>query len=130
VPARVLRDPAFAFFARLHLPDAEVRDGDPPVLRGRDGSAARVAGGTVTVTGQRDLWAVVERAHTAWLALHRPRREWFEIHVAGPRQWISYRAPGGAEHVWELPCAAPVPWSGWQAAPGPAQPPGVTSPAS
>lgn len=102
VPGGVLGDPAFAFFAQLHLGGAALT-AHPPTVVARDGSRARVTDRTVTVTGQRDLWAVVERAHTRWLALHRPRREWFEIHVTGRRQWIGYRTPDGTEHTWDLP---------------------------
>jgi protein-L-isoaspartate O-methyltransferase len=105
LPAQVLDDRAFAFFARLHLPDTAAHEADGHTghtLTATDGSQASVVGHTVTVTGQRDLWSAVERAHTLWMALRRPRREWFEIRVTAQRQWISYRAPDGAEWQWTL----------------------------
>lgn len=106
VPGAVLDDHAFSFFARLRLPSGAVRDD-------RGGAGVRIhdtAGGcqvrvhdrTVTVVGQRDLWAVVEDAYEEWFALHRPRREWFEIRVARGRQWVSFRSPSGTEHTWDL----------------------------
>jgi protein-L-isoaspartate O-methyltransferase len=103
VPGEVLEDRAFAFFARLHLPDAAHGVAGGHLLETPDGAHAHVAGHTVTVGGQRDLWAVVERAHAGWLALHRPRREWFEIHVGPDHQRVTYRTPHGAEHHWDLP---------------------------
>jgi protein-L-isoaspartate O-methyltransferase len=103
VPGEVLDDRAFAFFARLHLPDVVHGVARGHVLRTPDGAHAHVAGHTVTVGGQRDLWAVVERAHARWLALHRPRREWFELHVTPAGQRVGYRTPHGAEHHWDLP---------------------------
>lgn len=106
VPGTVLDDHAFSFFARLRLPRGVVRDdrGGPGVrlYDSRGGCQARVRDRMVTVVGQRDLWAVVEDAYDEWLALRRPRREWFEIRVTDRRQWISFRSPSGDKHTWEL----------------------------
>ena len=58
---------------------------------------------TVTTSGPTDLWASVEAAHQRWLALNRPRREWFEITLTPTNQQLAHTAPDGQRHRWELP---------------------------
>ncbi|WP_340561062.1 methyltransferase domain-containing protein [Streptomyces sp. GSL17-111] len=114
--AGVLDDWTFSFFAQLHMDPCTVRefcrekDGThvTTLFDGRDGSFARVAdtpdgpGAQVQVSGPRDLWAPVERAHETWLALNRPRREWFTITAGPDGQTVAYTDPGSAVHRWAL----------------------------
>ncbi|GAA4689462.1 methyltransferase domain-containing protein [Streptomyces chumphonensis] len=112
----VLDDWTFSFFAQLHMGPSTVRefsreqDGThvTTLFDGRDRSLARVTdtpdgpGAQVQVSGPRDLWAPVERAHATWLALNRPRREWFTI-TAGPQgQTVAYIDPSSTVHHWTL----------------------------
>ncbi|MFB8201962.1 methyltransferase domain-containing protein [Kitasatospora purpeofusca] len=107
VGACAMDDQAFAFWAGLCLPPATVRDGgtlyDPT-----DGSTAHVDDhpgrpSTVTASGPRDLWQLVESAWTAWRHHHRPRREWFTLTVRadGP-QTVSFTASDGTVVSWAL----------------------------
>ncbi len=73
-----------------------------------DGSTSRVTdlrpgpGATVLASGPRDLWADVEGAHDQWLAMNRPRREWFTIRATPEGQTLSFAAPDGQVHEWPL----------------------------
>ncbi|MFJ6770884.1 methyltransferase domain-containing protein [Kitasatospora sp. NPDC091257] len=97
--ARVLDDPGFAFWADLHLGPTVVRDGH--VLRDTaDGSTARARGGTVTLSGPRDLWTVIEAAHRTWLDRNRPRREWFTVEAGPAGRFTGYTAPDGSTVRW------------------------------
>ncbi|MEU7159182.1 methyltransferase domain-containing protein [Streptomyces chrestomyceticus] len=113
VSARVLDDWCFSFFAQLHLPPTVTRAyrqdtaGHVTMLHdAADGSAARIAdhvnGVQVTSVGPRDLWHIIERAHHHWQALHRPRREWFTLHVSNAEQTVTYTAEDGHRHQWRL----------------------------
>ncbi|SFC12186.1 methyltransferase domain-containing protein [Streptomyces aidingensis] len=112
----VLDDWTFSFFAQLHMDPSARReyrrepDGThiTTLFDARDGSCTRVAdepegpGAQVHVSGPRDLWAPIERAHETWLALNRPRREWFTITASPDGQAITYTDPSGKVHQWAL----------------------------
>ncbi|MFB8167230.1 methyltransferase domain-containing protein [Kitasatospora purpeofusca] len=107
VGARVLDDQAFSFWAGLCLPRTVLRGGgtlhDPA-----DGSTVRVDDhpgrpSTVTASGPRDLWQVVESAWNGWRRHHRPRREWLTLTVHGDgTQVVGFTAPDGGTMVWLL----------------------------
>ncbi|MCX2971145.1 protein-L-isoaspartate(D-aspartate) O-methyltransferase, partial [Streptomyces sp. JHD 1] len=112
----VLDDWTFSFFAQLHMDPSTVReyrrekDGThvTTLFDVRDGSFARVAdepegaGVQVQVSGPRDLWAPIERAHETWLALNRPRREWFTVTASPDGQAVAYTDPSGRVRQWAL----------------------------
>ncbi len=105
VPAYVLDDDVFRFVLSLAAGEVCVDRGfgaRSAVLTAPDGSAA-VAGpdGEVRLTGERDLWAVVEREYRAWRAADHPGRERFGLSVEGMRQWAWLDAPDG-RRTWEL----------------------------
>ncbi|WP_257573933.1 methyltransferase domain-containing protein [Streptomyces sp. JJ66] len=114
ISGKVLDDWTFSFFAELHLDPGTVRtyhrDADgthvTTMFTPLDGSCARVteqpegAGARVRVSGPRDLWALVERAHEHWLSLNRPRREWFTITASPEGQTVAYTDPSGEVNRW------------------------------
>lgn len=115
LPASVLDDWTFSFFADIRFPAGTVR-GHGRDSEGRrvttlydpsDGSGAHIAepsrgGSEVTVFGPHDLWSTAEEAHEEWLRLHRPRREWFTIEAAPGRQTLAHTPPGGPPRHWPL----------------------------
>ncbi|MFF2656188.1 hypothetical protein ACFVUH_02360 [Kitasatospora sp. NPDC058032] len=57
----------------------------------------------MTASGPRDLWRLVETAHTTWRRDHRPRREWFTLTATpGGAQLVGYTAPDGEAASWVL----------------------------
>ncbi|MFD7668113.1 methyltransferase domain-containing protein [Streptomyces sp. NPDC059788] len=111
--ARILDDWSFSFYAQLHMPPTVTRTyeqagaGHVTVLRDTaDGSASRIAdhpdGVEVTCCGPRDLWETIEAAHSRWRSLHRPRREWFTLHISAAEQTVNYTAEDGGAHQWSL----------------------------
>lgn len=115
ISGRVLDDWAFSFFAQLHMSPSTVREyrreengSHITSLFDVDGACARVAdepdgsGVRVQATGPRDLWAPIERAHEQWLALNRPRREWFTMTASPDGQAVAYTDPSGQVHPWAL----------------------------
>jgi protein-L-isoaspartate O-methyltransferase len=114
---RVLDDWTFSFFAQLHMGTSIIRDYQSEddgshvttLFDPLDDSCARVddhgkrsSGATVMTSGSRDLWALVERAHEHWLALNRPRREWFTIRASTKKQTVAYTAPSGQTSQWDM----------------------------
>ncbi|MER5354611.1 methyltransferase domain-containing protein [Kitasatospora sp. NPDC002551] len=108
VGARVLDDHGFSFWAGLQLPLAVVRVGGGTLHDPADGSTAQAEDhpgrpSTVTTSGPRDLWKIVESAYTTWRRHHRPRREWFTLTaVPGGPQLVTYTTPGGGTTSWTL----------------------------
>ncbi|MDI5967286.1 methyltransferase domain-containing protein [Streptantibioticus silvisoli] len=105
IPSRVLDDDVFRFVLTLVAGELTVDRGfgvRTAVLTAPDGSTA-VAGpdGGVRLTGERDLWAVVEREYGAWRAAGHPDRERFGLSVDGARQWAWLDTPDGPGR-WEL----------------------------
>ncbi|MBB1254163.1 methyltransferase domain-containing protein [Streptomyces sp. OF3] len=112
----VLDDWTFSFFAELHLNATTLREyhreTDGPHVTTlfdlRDGSCTRVTDQPeapavrVHVSGPRDLWAPIEKAHNHWLSLNRPRREWFTITTTPDVQTVTYTDPSGRPHHWAL----------------------------
>ncbi|SFF49236.1 Protein-L-isoaspartate O-methyltransferase [Actinacidiphila alni] len=65
-------------------------------LLAADGSAARTTpDGLTRISGPRDLWALVESAHTVFRDLGHPARTRFGLTVDGPRQWTWLDDPAG-----------------------------------
>lgn len=111
LPGSVLDNWTFSFFAQLHMTATTVRtyqdhDGahTTALFDSADGSLARIAdhrpgpGATVVTSGPRDLWAEIEKAHEQWLALNRPRREWFTIRATPAKQVLAFSAPDAQVH--------------------------------
>ncbi|MFD8756307.1 methyltransferase domain-containing protein [Kitasatospora sp. NPDC059577] len=69
---RVLDDPAFAFWAGLHL-----------------------------LGTSREL-PDLDAAHKSWLTHNRPRREWFTLDAGPEVQHVTYAAPDGTTLSWDL----------------------------
>ncbi|GAA1393154.1 methyltransferase domain-containing protein [Kitasatospora putterlickiae] len=101
VGARVLDDHGFSFWAGLRLPPSAVRVGGGTLHDPADGSTAQVEDhpgrpSTVTTSGPRDLWKIVESAYSTWRHHHRPRREWLTLTVTpAGSQLVTYTTPGG-----------------------------------
>ena len=74
-------------------------------LRSADGSTAvALPDHTVRVSGPRDLWALVEAAHTVFLARSHPSRPRFGLSVDGARQWTWLDDPYGPD-TWPVRAA-------------------------
>ena len=105
VPPAVLDDDVFRFVLALAAGELEVSwafGGGGVAITAPDGSAVRAQrDGTVLVTGERDLWAVVEDSYRLWRRQRFPRRERFGVTVSGSRQWAWLDAPDGP-CVWPL----------------------------
>lgn len=104
-PPQVLDDDVFRFvlsFAVRAVVISRAFGGRGAALTSCDGSTARAnRDGTVHVAGERDLWALVERAYELWRRQGYPDRERFGLSVEGDRQWVWLDAPHGP-HTWEL----------------------------
>jgi methyltransferase of ATP-grasp peptide maturase system len=108
VPAGLLEDDAFWFFARLAFVPFEVRLGAGDeldrVVDLADGSWARLdpREGLAVQGGPRRLWDAVEEAHRAWCDLGQPGRERFGLSVARDgRQWAWLDDPASPD-TWDL----------------------------
>ncbi len=104
-PPRVLDDDVFRFVLALVAGELDVRrafGGRGTAITAPDGSTARAdRDGTVQLSGERDLWALVEHAYALWRDEGYPDRERFGIGVDGDRQWAWLDSPEGP-HTWEL----------------------------
>ena len=104
-PPQVLDDDVFRFVLTLAAGELAVSwayGGRGVVLTAPDGCTARAdRDGLVELTGERDLWALVEETHALWRREECPDRERFGVSTEGRRQWAWLDAPDG-RYAWEL----------------------------
>jgi protein-L-isoaspartate O-methyltransferase len=104
----VLDEPAFAFFAQLHLPGtltAPITIADGPsyfcLLEPNSRSWARIHDHQVTQGGPLSLWDTLEHAHDQWIGLDRPAPHQFQITITPDgRQSVT---TDHTEQAWQLP---------------------------
>ncbi len=108
VPADVLEDDAFWFFARLSLVPFEVRFGARDeldrVVDLADGSWARLetSQGLVVQGGARRLWTAIEEAHSAWCDLGQPGRDRFGLSVGRDGRQRAWLDDPASPNSWDL----------------------------
>lgn len=108
VPAHVLEDDAFWFFARLAFVPFEVRFGAGDEMNRMvdlaDGSWARLEArdGLVVQGGARRLWDVIEDAHRVWCELGQPGRERFGLSAGRDGRQRAWLDDPGSPNTWDL----------------------------
>lgn len=107
-PPRVVGNDLFRFLLTLVAGPLDVTwspHNGTAVLVAADGSTARTTSDGVTrLSGPRDLWEVIESAHTLFRDLGHPARTRFGLTVDGPRQWTWLDDPAGP-HRWPVAAA-------------------------
>jgi protein-L-isoaspartate O-methyltransferase len=87
--AKIYRDNAARFWLDLTQPDVRtMHTAGGDIAYDLDGSWARLADGTVTQGGSRNLWDDVESTHRTWIEAGRPSRERYRLAITGESQLV------------------------------------------